>query len=102
MAEPSTGMTGSEGALSVFPAFLSIFVTVSVLFSFEDDSHSLSAADAQSGKAEFEVTAFHFVHHGDDDSGAAAADRMAERDASAVQVNFVCAYLEFTQTADRL
>ena len=56
------------------------------LFPFEDDGHTLTAADAESGEAEVEVAAFHLVHEGDDNAGAGTADGVPERDTAAVKV----------------
>ena len=67
------------------------------LQAFYDNSRALAAADAKSSKtiAAVDFRFSHSVEQGDDDTSAGAADRMAESDSAAVNVDFVHVEAEF-------
>src|SRR5581483_2413705 len=51
--------------------------------------NALTAADAEGGEAEMGIAALHLVQEGDEDTGAAGADRVAEGDGAAVDVDLL-------------
>ena len=81
--------------------FISIFSDVLVVIAAEVESLSdsierfdgerdgFAAADAEAGDSAAAAGAFERVQQGDEDPGTAAADRVAERDGSAVDVDFL-------------
>src|SRR4051812_41858979 len=52
----------------------------------QQDRRALPPADAEGGEAEVDVAAAHLVEQGEDDPRAGRADRVAERDRAAVDV----------------
>src|SRR5437763_12148600 len=57
-------------------------------FPFQQDRGSLAAADAQRGYAKLYVATAHFVEHGENEASAGRADRVAEGDRAAVDIEF--------------
>src|ERR1044072_9426155 len=66
----------------------------------EGDAHA--AADTQGGEALLGVALLHFVEKGGEDAGARGADRVADRDRAAVDVDLVGVPAELLADRERL
>src|SRR5688572_25803599 len=69
---------------------------------FNDGSGTHAAADAQRSQPAPRAAPFHFVHKRHEYSRAAATDRVAERDAAAVDVEFLAWHRHLAQHAEYL
>src|SRR5689334_19903565 len=65
---------------------------------FDGEGYGVAAAEAEGGDAALEVAALQFVEQRHEDARAARADRMAERDRSAVHVDLF--WVEFELACD--
>src|SRR5712692_380234 len=66
----------------------------------DGEGHGVSAAEAERGDAALQIAALQFVEQCDKDSCAACADRMAESDGAAIDVNFFGIELELARDGD--
>ena len=69
---------------------------------FDDKGHAHAAADAECGQAAVRVALEHLVQKRDDDARAGAADGVAERDGSAVDVELAAIEVEFAIAGEHL
>src|SRR4051812_48016928 len=80
---------GATGVQEKFNISRSPVTPVKVLDSFHDRRYSLSAADACGGEATFQSTPAQFERERQQQARAGHAERMAERDGAAVDVDAI-------------